>query len=139
MNPNRQTFFRAFIPILLIFIFVSASAIVFRSFFESRHVDTSVLLVGNIILFAVTAVSFIFYRRAVLSANTQVFLRFVYSGMMLKLFVCVIAAFIYISIAGSDVNRPALFILMFFYLLYTFSEVALLFRQSRQIKHRNNA
>ena len=62
------------------------------------------VLSGNLLLFLVTVFSFILYRKALLAANTQAFLRNVYSGMLLKLFICMVAAFIYISAAGRSVK-----------------------------------
>jgi hypothetical protein len=41
--------------------------------------------------------------------------------------------------AGNAVNKGGLFSVMFLYLVYTFSEIAILLKQSRQIKENKNA
>ena len=138
MSAFQRPALKLFIPLFIIFVFVSAFTILFSNSLHARDVDTGLLLSGNLILFLVTAISFILYRKALLAANTQAFLRHVYSGMLLKLFTCMIAAFIYISAAGREVNRTGLFVLMFLYLVYTFLEVAILLKMSRQIKQQNN-
>jgi hypothetical protein len=138
-SSQRPVLLKLFLPILLIFVFVSLLTVVFGNRLNSMNINSSLLLSGNLLLFLVTGISFILYRKALFAANTQAFLRNVYSGMLLKLFLCMIAAFIYISAAGKDVNRTGLFILMFLYLLYTFLEVAILLKISRQIKQHKDA
>lgn len=124
----------AFLPLLLVFLFVSSSSVVFGKVLARYHIDQIMLITGNIILFSVTLLSFLLYQRALMAGNTQIFLRNVYSGMMIKFFVCISATFIYVLSIGNGVNRPALFILMFLYFLYTFMETALLMKRARQIK-----
>src|SRR5215207_703784 len=114
----RPVLFKLFLPILLIFVFVSVLTVVFGNRLNELNINSQLLLYGNLLLLLVTAFSFVLYRKALVAANTQAFLRNVYSGMMLKLFVCIIAAFIYIYNTGGDVNRNGLFALMFLYLLY---------------------
>ena len=139
MNVFPRPVLRLFIPLLLVFLFVSCLAVVFRNRLFIYKIDQDLVIYGNVILFFVTTVSFLLYRKALLAANTQAFLRNVYGGMLLKLFICMIAAFIYISAAGREVNRNGLFVLMFLYLLYTFIEVAILLKMSRQIKQQKHA
>ena len=139
MTLSQRTLIKGFLPVLLIFILVNSFSIIFRNALKSWNIDNLLVISGNLVLFFVTAVSFFLYRKALLAANTQVFLRNVYSGMMLKLFVCMIAVFIYISASGGQVNKPGLFTVMFLYLVYTFIEVAIVLKQSKQIKQRNNA
>jgi hypothetical protein len=49
-------------------------------------------------------------------------------GMMLKMFVCAIAVLAYVVIIGNDYNKKAVFISLFFYLIYLAVEVAILTR-----------
>jgi len=136
---QRPVLFKLFLPILLVFVFVSTLTVVFSNRLSGMNINGQLLLSGNLLLFLVTAFSFVMYRKALLAANTHAFLRNVYSGMMLKLFACIIAAFIYIYATGGEVNRNGLFILMFLYILYTFLEVSILLRLSRQIKQQKDA
>lgn len=130
---------RALIPMLLVFILVSAVSVVFSDFLKQQNIDQTVLVTGNLLLFTAGAASFILYRKALLAGNTQAFLRNVYSGMLLKFFVCLAAAFVYIFNAGPALNKPGLFSVMFLYLLYTFIEMAIIMKQSKQIKLNKNA
>ena len=129
MNTNRL---KSFTPILLIFIVLNALLLVFRSRFEEWNVDADVLLVANLLLFVITLISFMLALRGLKNPNPNVFVRSVYSSMIIKLFAGMIAATIYISIYQKGLNKPALFGSMGLYLLYTFSEVAVLTRMLRQ-------
>ena len=63
------------------------------------------------------------------------FLRKAYSGILLKLFACAAAAFIYILAAGDNLNKSALFICMGLYLVYTFIEIRVILKQSQHKKN----
>src|ERR1700733_1199679 len=106
MNEQKSAgLLKVFRPILIVFILVSIFPVVFQKTLERIHIDQGVLIIGNIILFTVTLFSFLLYRRAMVAGNTQGFIRNVYSGMLLKFFVCIIAAFIYIFNARQAVNK----------------------------------
>lgn len=126
-------------PLLLVFLLVSSLVVVFGKVLIDHRINHRMLIAGNIILFSITALSFFLYRKALLAPNTQSFLRHVYTGMMIKFFMCIAATFIYILSSGNAVNKPALFTLMFLYLMYTFLEMALLMKQARQIKQNMHA
>ncbi len=90
---------------------------------DKSGIDSTVLLAGNFIIYAATALSFWLTLRSVNSTNPHASIRSLYGSFMLKFFLIVIAAFIYIMIARKNVNKPALFICMGLYLVYTFMEV----------------
>ena len=139
MNSSSRKLLRGFLPVLIIFIFVSGFSVLFTRNLVSWGVEPAVVIGGNLLLFLVTLFSFLLYRKGLLASNTHAFLRNVYSGMLLKLFTCIIAAFLYIASAGKDVNRAGIFVLMFLYLLYTFLEITSIMKISRQIKQGKNA
>ena len=126
---------RAFSPIALLFIVLNGFFIAGRSMLQRWEADQNVLIFGNLLLFAITFFSFLIAARGLANPNPHAFVRAVYGGIMLKLFVCIIAALIYISSAGKDVNRPSLFMWMGLYLLYTFIEVSILTRLLRENKN----
>jgi hypothetical protein len=93
-----------------------------------------ILIIGNVVLAMATMVSFFLYKRSLNNNQPQAFLRYIYSGMFLKMLICLIAAFIYI-VSVNNVNKPALFGCMFLYFVYTFMEVSILLRLSKQQKN----
>jgi FtsH-binding integral membrane protein len=86
-------------------------------------------------LLLITLLSYLLAKRSLTSSNPHAFVRGVYSGIILKLFVSMIAAFVYISIYKRDLNKPAFFTLMGLYLVYTFIEVSILTKDLKQQKN----
>ncbi len=129
MQTSKQ---KAFVPILLFFVVLNALFIVGRTTLENWGANQQVLILGNALLFMITIISFWMGSRGVKSSNPHAFVRSVYSGMMVKLFICIIAAFIYIAAYKKDLNKPAFFTLMGLYLVYTFIEVSALTKMLKQ-------
>jgi hypothetical protein len=133
MRKKKQA---PFLPILLIFIILNTLFIAGRSLWERIGADRNVLIIGNLFIAAIVFISFLISQKGIRNPNTHAFMRSVYSGILIKLFTCIIGAFIYIAAAGKDLNKPALFVCMGLYLLYTFVEVSILMKQ---LKERSNA
>lgn len=94
------------------------------------------LLAGNILLFAVTTVSFILYVKELGNKNVHAFVRVMYGSLLVKLMVCLVAVLIYAAIARAAVNRNGIFGCFILYVLYTWLEVRILLRL---MKRANNA
>ena len=131
-----QNSFRPIRPMILVFILLNALFITGRSWLERKGVNQEVLIYGNLILFVVMVISFLMTLKSLNSANPNVFVRAMYGSFIIKFFVFAIAAFAYIMIAKKQVNKPALFICMGFYLVYTFLEVTSL---QKLLRNRKNA
>src|SRR5687767_2907128 len=113
---------KPFLPVVILFLVLNALFIVFRSRLESLDFDGPTLILGNLFLALITLLSFMVSRRGLDHKNPHVFVRSVYSGIMIKLFITIIAAFIYIATFRKGLNKPAFFTLMGLYLVYTFIE-----------------
>jgi hypothetical protein len=120
-------------PIAIVFILSNSLIIAAKRWEATLKMDSDILLIGNVVLFLATLVSFILYMRSLKNNQAQAFLRYIYSGMFLKMLICLFAAFIYIA-STNNVNKPALFGCMFLYFVYTFVEVSILLRLSKQQK-----
>ena len=117
---------RPLFPIVFFFIILNAFFLTGENFLEEHGFDQSVLIVGNLIVFLATVFSFLFANRGLKSTNPQAFVRSIYLSIMVKLFVCIIAALIYIFMFRNNLNKPALFMSMGLYLVYTLIEVSVL-------------
>ena len=126
----------ALVPVIILFVVLSSLFISGRNFLERLGADQSVLIVCNLILFAATLLSFLFAKRGLKSENPQAFVRGVYVSIMVKLFVCVMAALVYIFLFRKELNKPALFTCMGLYLVYTLLEVSIL---TKMLKEKKNA
>jgi hypothetical protein len=133
MRRNRKR--SSFIPIIILFLAFNALFLTGQKWLARWNADSNVLIIGNCILFVATILSFFLYKKALRDNQPHKFLKFIYGGMFLKMLVCLIAAFIYIASFGKNVNKPAIFGCMFLYFLYTFVEVSILLRLSKEQKN----
>jgi hypothetical protein len=132
---ENKRLWQAFLPIPVIFMISNALLITARTYITSMNIDGEVVIFSNLILFIATCISFYFYTKSLRNNNVQVFLRMIYGAMFIKMLICLFAAFIYISSAGKGVNKGAIFVSMFLYFLYTFVELAILMKLSKQQKN----
>ena len=132
MNQNSFVFLR---PMIILFVLLSGFFVAGKNILAKWGIDQSVVIIGNLILFVITLISFLLSRRSLKSDNPQAFVRAMYGSVMIKLFVCAIAAFIYFNIAKKDVNKPGLFICMGLYIIYTSIEVSSLTKLLRNKKN----
>jgi hypothetical protein len=130
---NKLTQFR---PVMILFILLTAVFLAGSSWLKKWDADRDVLILGNLVLFAASFVSFSVALRGLDAKNPHAFVRSVYSSIMLKFFIAVIAALIYIASYKKEINKPALFTCMALYLLYTLLEVSVL---TKILKKRSDA
>jgi hypothetical protein len=126
---------KPFLPAIILFIIVVAASFVLRNRSAAWGVDFDVLLIGACIVFFTTAISSWLLQRSLSSSNPQSFVRATYGSFIIKFFVLVIAAFIYIMAEKKQVNKPALFACLGLYFIFTFIEVSQLTRMLKQKKN----
>lgn len=125
-------------PLLIVFFVIAILIFIFRKLFELHGFDWQVLSIANLFIYFITAISMNFLLRGIEAAETSRFLRNAYGGILIKLFACAGAAFIYILISGKNLNKPSLFAAMFLYLLYTFVELSVIIKYSNSKKNVKN-
>jgi hypothetical protein len=126
---------RSIRPIILLFIITTALFIAGKARLADWNIDANVLIIGNLVLFAVTMLSFWFYARSMNTKNPHAITRMMYASMLVRMFACLLAVFIYVSIVGKGVNKGAVFGCLFLYFVYTGLEVTLLMKMSKQQKN----
>lgn len=125
-------------PLVFVFLILGAAILIFRNTLEQKGVDWQVLAGGNLFIYIVTIISVHLLSKGLGAENTHSFLRNAYSGILVKLMACAAAAFFYILVAGKNLNKPALFICMGLYLVYSFVEMSMIMKQSKQKKNVRN-
>ena len=131
-------FNKSVLPLVIVFAITAVLIFIFRQLLESRGFDWQILSGGNLFIFVVTAVSMNMLSKGLNAPDTNAFLRNAYGGILVKLFACAGAAFIYILISGKNLNKPALFASMFLYFVYTFAELSVIMKQSNAKKNVKN-
>lgn len=120
-------------PIILLFLVLNALVVVFRRSLTSEGFFIDLLIIGNIILFGMTMLSFFLLYRGLKATSTPGFLRSVYGSFMIKFFIVLVAVFGYAFMNKGNLNKHSLFTLMFLYLVYTFLEIKTLMKLSRKV------
>ncbi len=122
------------IPLVILFTLISGLLVAFSSALQSKGFNIDVLIYANIILIAISLISYFMQAKALQNKNPNVFIRSVMGGMMLKMFICVIAVFLYVSLAGSQYNKRSVFAALLLYLAYLAIEVGVLMKLNNR-KH----
>lgn len=132
MSNNSLQFTR---PLSIVMILVSGFCIAGKNWLIKKGIDHEVVVIGNLILYIVSMAAYLISSRALRSSNPQAFVRAMYVSFMVKFFVVVIAAFIYIMMTRKNVNKPALGICAVLYIIYTVIETKALTRLLKQKKN----
>ena len=128
-------FNKSVLPLVATFLVICGLVFGFKDFLSQKGFDWQMLIGGNLFLYVVTSISLHLLNKGMSAPNTHAFLRNAYGGIMVKLFACAAAVFIYILVAGDNLNKPSLFACMGLYLVYTFIELRIVLQQSNQKKH----
>ena len=65
-------------------------------------------------------------------SNPNVFIRSVMAGMMIKMFIVIVAVIAYVLLSGKSFNKPAIFISLLLYLVYLAVEVAAVMKLNKR-------
>ena len=126
---------KPFYPIFILFIILTVVFAAGSSLLENWKIDQQVLIGGNLVLFIATLLSCLVTWKGIYAKTGTGAVRGIYGSFMIKFFICIAAAFIYIMVAKKNLNKPALFICMGLYIVYTFLEVSILTKLSNQKKN----
>ena len=128
---NKQSL-RNFLPAIILFLVLNSGFLSMMKKLQGWGFDYPVLVFGNIIVFAISFVSYLMAVKGLTTKNNHAFFRWVYGSVMIKLFLLAGVAFVYIMMNKEGVNKPALFFCMGLYILYTFIEVSALMKVNKQ-------
>ena len=131
-------FNKSVLPLVFVFLVIGASVLIFRDALAQKGVDWQVLSGGNLLIYVITIISLQLLNKGMKAESTHGFLRNAYSGILFKLMACAIASFVYILAADKNLNKPALFICMGLYLIYSFVEMRMILKHSKQKKNVGN-
>jgi hypothetical protein len=127
-----QATFRFLLPLLIVFLVFLIIPIAFSGMLERYHIDKNVLLWANGLFFIISLISFSIQKRGMSNKNPHVFVRSVTGGMMIKMLFCIAAIIIYIYTSGTGFNKRAIFISLFLYLVYLFTEVVVVMKMNKK-------
>ena len=132
MSNNSLQFTR---PLSIVMIIISGFCIAGKNWLIKKGIDYEVVVIGNLVLYVVSMAAYLISSRAMRSSNPQSFVRAMYGSFMVKFFVVIIAAFVYIMLTKKNVNKPALGVCAVLYIIYTVIETKALTRLLKQKKN----
>jgi hypothetical protein len=133
---KNKAYGRAFLAILAFFLVSSGLILIGASTLRDWKTDSGVLQGGNELLFGLTVISYLLHIKSIRSPNAHVFVRMIYSSLIIKMMVCMVAALLYGWLTKS-VNRNAILGCFILYVIYTFLEIRVLMKFIK--KSPNNA
>ena len=110
-------------PLFLVFILISLAILTSRNFLASFFIDSLLLMCANIFFLIISFISTCLQINAMNNKNPNVFIRMTMVGLMLKMFLTIIAIIIYVVSSGNHYNKRGVFVGLFFYLIYLATEV----------------
>jgi hypothetical protein len=126
---------KPWLPLVILFVILNALFLTAGKMLVKKGFDQDVLIAGNAIVFLATILSFYLSYRSATSSNVHASIRSLYGSFMIKFFIIIIAAFIYIMTQKKNINKPSLFTCMGLYFVYTVIEITSLQRLLRQQKN----
>lgn len=130
MKRNRH-----WLILVVFFAFVNGLFIFCESWFTKKGVDTDVVILGNLIVFVATLLSFIIYLSSLKNTTGTGALKGMIGSFAVKFVICLLAVVIYVISFKENINKPALVICMGLYAIYTVIEVSSLQKILKRRKH----
>ena len=124
---------RNYINLLLLFLIINTVCLLYRngSIHLNFFVDVYVIVIANLILFLLALLGSYRHGKAMDNKNPNVFIRSIMGMTVLKFFVLVAAALIYVFTAKENRNVPAIIISLVLYILYAIMEVSAAYRMNK--------
>lgn len=119
-------------PLVVVFLLVSVLFFAFHSKLESWGVDWKLVLLGNGVLFLISVFSSFMHKRAMTTASTHAFLRFVYMAFIGKFLLVLAFVAVYLVSTGGSQNQYAIFSCLALYLVYSFIEISTLLKLNKR-------
>jgi hypothetical protein len=115
--------FKPVLPLCITFLILTAIVFAGMFLYTGKGIDYTIVMAGNCLFFLISLLVFRMQYRAMYNPNPNVFIRSVMSGMIIKVFACVIAVIGYYLVSGKSFNKPAVYASMVIYIVYLVVEV----------------
>ena len=119
-------------PVILLFTLLNLFFLLGEKILAKWGLDGFVLMIANLLLFAITLIAYFMQQKALKNSNPNVFVRSVMGGMMIKMAICIVAVFVYAVAFKESFNKRTVFAAMFLYLIYLVAEVIVATKLNKQ-------
>jgi len=120
---------------LILFVSINILCTLILLFYPLESINFSLVFTSNCLLFCLSTLILRIQQKGLNNKNPNAFIQSIMLGMLLKMFVCVIAVLIYVLISKSGINKNGLLLSMFLYLIYLAVEVSAISKINKQRKN----
>jgi len=120
---------------LLLFISINILCTLILMIYPIQSINFNLVYTSNCLLFCLSILILYIQQKGLNNKNPNAFIQSIMLGMLLKMFVCVIAVLIYVLISKSGINKNGLLLSMFLYLIYLAVEVSAITKINKQRKN----
>ncbi len=120
------------LPLLFLFIIFNGFFIIAKTLLLKWGIDNSVLIVANFVFFTISLVTYFIQLKALQNTNPNVFFRSVMAGIIIKMFVCIIAVLAYRFVMKENFSTASVFAGMLVYLVYLTVEAGLVMKLNKK-------
>ena len=120
---------------LILFVTINILCILILLFYPIESINFNLVITSNCLLFCLSTLILRIQQKGLNNKNPNAFIQSIMLGMLLKMFVCVIAVLIYVLMSKSGINKNGLLLSMFLYLIYLAVEVSAISKINKQRKN----
>jgi hypothetical protein len=113
---------RFYFRVIGLFIILNGALLLLKAWLLDNGAHHNVLLFGNLALAAISAFTYNMSSKGVQSESNSVFMLRVYGSMISRMMLCLAGITIYAVVNRANTSRITIFILMFFYAVYSVCE-----------------
>ena len=119
----KHNYGKILVPSLITFVTITVIFMAAPRFWDNLGVSHRVVVVGNLLLYALSALTVWMHLKAIQNPNPNMFTNSVMGSTVLKLFVLGIATVIYLVIVGKERSVFGIVATMVLYIIYTVLDV----------------
>ncbi len=120
---------------LILFVSINILSTLILIFYPIQSINFNLIFISNCLLFCLSTIILRIQQKGLNNKNPNAFIQSIMLGMLLKMFVCVIAVIIYVLISKNEFNKNGLLLSMFLYLIYLAVEVSAITKINKQRKN----
>lgn len=113
---------RFYFRVIALFAVLNGAIIFSKAWLLDNGAHHNVLLIGNLALGILSLVTYRMSRKGIHSANNTTFVTRVYGAKIARIVLCLAGIGVYVLLNRAHVSKMTIFILMFFYAAYAFTE-----------------
>ena len=122
---------KAALPLIIVFVLLNGVLLTSRTLFDKWGIDRDFVIIANLLFFLISLIALLLQSKGLKNKNPHAFVRGVMGSMVIRMMIVVAALVFYLMMDGK-VNKPAVFISIFLYLLYLVIEVRIMMKMNRQ-------